>query len=159
MAKSLLYLFFRLASSSRNDWLEYSFTVVRYTLKYQADAWQGKGVRKHPGIIPYSTTVQQHLDGVRPPEESPPRPGLILTRPVGATQPLNSTKVDPKEIIYQRKLARQQKGSQRSRVTKRKIAKWKRKQKNSQEPCSEQEKRRSLRICGPPRREIKVHRD
>ena len=33
------------------DWLsEYSFPVVRYTLKYQADAWQGffRGVRKHP---------------------------------------------------------------------------------------------------------------
>ena len=46
---------------------------------------------------------------------------------------LDIPRLDKKEIRirrYQRKLARQQKGSNRSRVTKRKIAKWKRKQAN-----------------------------
>ena len=179
------------------DWLsEYSFTVVRYTLKYQADAWQGffKGVRKHPRFqskygkrpsftIPENIKVRDgrlfipkvgwmqirrkggnpNLDG-RPVKATVKKVGrqwrasiiyeidtqertengvavgidlntynVACTHSTGAREMLPIPKLTLKEIRirrYQRKLARQQKGSQRRRVTKRRIAKWKRKQKN-----------------------------
>ena len=58
---------------------------------------------------------------------------VACTHSTGAQEMLPIPKLTLKEIRirrYQRKLARQQKGSHRRRVTKRKIARWKRKQKN-----------------------------
>ena len=179
------------------DWLSgYSFIVVRYTLKYQADAWQGfsKGARKHPRFQskcgkPPSFTIPENikirdgrlfipkvgwmqirrkggnpnLDG-RPVKATAKKVGrqwrasiiyeidtqeriengvavgmdlntynVACTHSTGEQEMLPIPKLTLKEIRirrYQRKLARQQKGSQRRRVTKRKIARWKRKQKN-----------------------------
>ena len=174
----------------------YSFIVVRYTLKYQADAWQGffKGARKHPRFQskygkPPSFTIPENikirdgrlfipkvgwmqirrkggnpnLDG-RPVKATVKKVGrqwrasiiyeidtqerieigvavgmdlntynVACTHSTGEQEMLPIPKLTLKEIRirrYQRKLARQQKGSQRRRVTKRKIARWKRKQKN-----------------------------
>ena len=169
------------------DWLsEYSFIVVRYALKYQADAWQGffKGVRKHPRFhskygkhpsftIPENIKIRDgrlfipkvgwmqirrkggnpNLDG-RPVKATVKKVGrqwrasviyeidtqertengvavgidlntynVACTHSTGAQEMLPIPKLTLKEIRirrYQRKLARQQKGSQRRRVTKRK---------------------------------------
>ena len=180
------------------DWMqEYSFKIVRHTLKYQADAWQGfyKGVRKHPRfhskygkrpsftipedvkirdgqlLIPKVGWMRIRRKGGNPyPDGKPVKAtvkkvgrqwrvsviyeidtqertengvtvGLDLntynvacTHSTGEREMLSIPKPDKKAIRirrYQRKLTRQQKGSNRRRVTKRRIAKWKRKQKNA----------------------------
>ena len=180
------------------DWMqEYSFKIVRHTLKYQADAWQGfyKGVRKHPRFhskygkcpsftIPENVKIkdgQLHIPKVgwmrirrkggnpypdgKPVKATVKKVGrqwrvsviyeinprertengvtvgvdlntynVACTHSTGEREMLSIPKPDKKAMRirrYQRKLARQQKGSNRRRVTKRKIAKWKRKQKNA----------------------------
>ncbi len=177
------------------EWLDqYSCAIVRYILKYQADAWNGffKGQRDCPRfhsrrthadsftaiqgtfkIVDDSVYIQKigwmkfrrkggnpYLD--REPIEITvkkvgrywrmsviykiPTPEKVLngitvgvdlnTYNVAWTDTTNEQgmlpmeKPNKKEIRikrYQRKLAQQQKGSNRSKVTKRKIAKWKRK--------------------------------
>ncbi len=190
------------------DWLsEYSFKIVRYSLKHQADAWQGffKGVRKHPKFhsrygkrpsftipenvkikdgrlfIPKVGWMQIRRKGGNPyPDGRPIRAtvkkvgrywrvsvcyeidalkrtengvavgvdlntyNVAWTDTTGERGMLDVPKLDKKEIRirrYQRKLARQQKGSNRRRVTKRKIAKWKRKQKNCRKNQAHQNSR------------------
>ena len=180
------------------DWMqEYSFKIVRHTLKYQADAWQGfyKGVRKHPRfhskygkrpsftipedvkikdgqlLIPKVGWMRIRRKGGKPYPDGKPVKATVkkvgrrwrvsviyeidtqertangvavgvdlntynvaCTHSTGEQEMLDIPKPDRKEIRirrYQRKLARQQKGSNRRRVTKQKIAKWKRKQKNA----------------------------
>ena len=180
------------------DWMqEYSFKIVRYTLKYQADAWQGfyKGFRQHPRfhskygkrpsftipedvkikdgqlLIPRVGWMRIRRKGGNPyPDGKPVKASVkkvgrqwrvsviyeidtqertengvtvgvdlntynvACTHSTGEREMLDIPKPDRKEIRirrYQRKLARQQKGSNRRRVTKQKIAKWKRKQKNA----------------------------
>ena len=180
------------------DWMqEYSFKIVRQTLKYQADAWQGfyRGVRKHPRFhskygkrpsftIPENVKIkdgQLHIPKVgwmrirrkggnpypdgKPVKATVKKVGrqwrvsviyeigtqartengvtvgvdlntynVACTHSTGEREMLSIPKPDKKAIRirrYQRKLARQQKGSNRRRLTKRKIAKWKRKQKNA----------------------------
>ena len=180
------------------DWMqEYSFKIVRYTLKYQADAWQGfyKGVRKHPRfhskygkrpsftipenvkikdgqlLIPKVGWMRIRRKGGNPYPDGKPVKATVkkvgrqwrvsviyeidtrertengvtvgvdlntynvaCTHSTGERDVLSIPKPDKKAIRirrYQRKLARQQKGSNRRRVTKRRIAKWKRKQKNA----------------------------
>ncbi len=180
------------------DWMqEYSFKIVRYTLKYQADAWQGfyKGVRKHPRfhskygkrpsftipenvkirdgqlLIPKVGWMRIRRKGGNPYPDGKPVKATVkkvgrqwrvsviyeidtwertengvtvgvdlntynvaCTHSTGEREMLSIPKPDKKAIRirrYQRKLARQQKGSNRRRVTKRRIAKWKRKQKNA----------------------------
>ena len=180
------------------DWMqEYSFKIVRHTLKYQADAWQGfyKGVREHPRFhskygkrpsftIPENVKIKEgqllipkvgwmrirrkggnpYPDG-KPVKATVKKEGrrwrvsviyeidtqartengvtvgvdlntynVACTHSTGEREMLSIPKPDKKAMRirrYQRKLARQQKGSNRRRVTKRKIAKWKRKQKNA----------------------------
>ena len=180
------------------DWMqEYSFKIVRHTLKYQADAWQGfyRGVRKHPRFhskygkrpsftIPEDVKIkdgQLHIPkvgwmrirrkGGNPYPDGKPLKATVkkvgrqwrvsviyeidsqertengvtvgvdlntynvaCTHSTGEREMLSIPKPDKKAMRvrrYQRKLARQQKGSNRRRVTKRKITKWKRKQKNA----------------------------
>ena len=177
------------------DWLpEYSFAIVRYALKYQADAWQGffKGTRSHPRFhskygstpsftIPENVKIKEgkihipkvgwmQIRGSNPyPDGKPVRAtvkqelgkwyvsvnyeidqpnftengiavgidantyNVAWTDTLGERGMLDIPKLTKQEIKikrYQRKLARQVKGSRRRNVTKRKIAKWKRKQKN-----------------------------
>ncbi len=190
------------------DWLsEYSFKIVRYSLKHQADAWQGffKGVRKHPKFhskygkcpsftipdnvkikdgrlfIPKVGWMQMRRKGGNPyPDGRPIRAtikksgrywkvsvcyeidarkrtengvavgvdlntdNVAWTDTTGERGMLGIARLDKKDIRirrYQRKLARQQKGSNRRRVTKRKITKWKRKQKNSRKNQAHQNSR------------------
>ena len=181
----------------RVHWLpKYSFSVVRYTLKYQADAWQAffEGERDRPRFksrhrITPSFTIPENVK-IKDGKLFVPKVGWMQMRRNGGNpypdgKPVEATvkkvgrkwrvsvtyEIDPQEKTdngiavgvdlntynvawtdtdrergmleipkltkseirikrYQRKLARQQKGSQRRRVTKRKIAKWKRKQKN-----------------------------
>ncbi|MCY4205831.1 MAG: transposase, partial [Bacteroidetes bacterium] len=180
-------------------WLpEYLFAIVRYALKYQADAWQRyfrdtanrpDFHRKHKHtdsftatkdffkIVDDSVYIQKigwmkmrrnggnpYLDGkpieitvrkegrywkmsviykIPTPEktENGVAVGIDLntynvawTSSEGEQGMLPIEKPDVKEIRirrYQHKLTRQQKGSNRAKITKRKIAKWKRKQKNT----------------------------
>ncbi len=190
------------------DWLpEYSFGIVRYSLKHQADAWQGffKGVRKHPKFhskygkrpsftipdnvkikdgrlfIPKVGWMQLRRKGGNPYPDGKPIQATVKkegrywkvsvcyeidapkrtengiavgvdlntynvawTDTAGERGMLDIPKLDKKEIRirrYQRKLARQQKGSNRRRVTQRKIAKWKRKQANCRKNQSHQHSR------------------
>ncbi len=181
------------------DWLsEYSFAIVRYALKYQADAWQRyfKGTANRPDfhrkhkqtdsftatkdlfkIVNDSVYIQKigwmkfRRNGGNPyPDGEPieitvrkegrywkmsviyriPTPektenGVVVgvdlntynvawTSSEGNQGMFPIEKPDIKEIRikrYQRKLARQKKGSKRRVITKDRIAKWKRDQKNT----------------------------
>ena len=184
------------------DWLpEYSFKIVRYPLKDQADAWQGLFRRGHgfpkfkskykttpsftipesvkiedgrlyipkvgwvtlrrrggtpcPDGVPKKVTVKKELGRwtasilyeVDEPEYTTNGVtagidantyNVAVTLSTGKRELLHVPSEKDEAIIrreirirrYQRKLARQQKGSNRSRVTKRKIAKQKRSQRN-----------------------------
>ncbi|MDE2644255.1 MAG: transposase [Bacteroidota bacterium] len=185
------------ALRQETPWLpDYSFAIVRYGLKYQADAWSGffKVQRSHPQFhskygstpsftipdnvkikdgtlyVPKVGWMRLRRKGGNPYPDGTPKqatvkkegrywnvsvnyeidaPGytdngvavgvdlntynVAWTDTEGECGMLAIPKLTKSEIRirrYQRKLARQQKGSNRRRGTKRKIAKWKRTQKN-----------------------------